>query len=316
MKSRFIKSLSSLCVIFALALTLSACKDNDSSTPQDNGMETPSAELVFTYSNGTITGLTDLGKTLSEISIPSEINGEKITKVSANSFKNATNITEVEIGSEVTEIEYAAFHNCDNLVNVNIPSNVKVIAKEAFSNCDKLETVILPDELTSIGSSAFYGTKYWNTSSNWDNKALYIGKYLISVNDEFNLDFNVKDGTLLIADFAFSNGKVKTVTFANSVKYVGKEAFSNCALLENVTTGSNVYEISDWAFANCSKLNTVNLGASLNSIGNSAYVNCAKLTSINFSGTVSEWNLLSKGNNWNYNVLATKVICADGEVGL
>jgi len=38
--------------------------------------------------------------------------------------------------------------------------------------------------------------------------------------------------------------------------------------------------------------------------------------SLTENGRVEEWNAIEKGNDWNYEVPATKVVCKDGEVEL
>ena len=60
-----------------------------------------------------------------------------------------------------------------------------------------------------------------------------------------------------------------------------------------------------------------------------AFYNCSGLTSVNYTGTIEEWNAISKGSktieewnvinkkgNWNYNVPATVVHCTDGDVDI
>ena len=44
--------------------------------------------------------------------------------------------------------------------------------------------------------------------------------------------------------------------------------------------------------------------------------NGMRVTSITFNGTIAQWNAISKGFDWKYNVPATEVICSDGIVSL
>ena len=57
-------------------------------------------------------------------------------------------------------------------------------------------------------------------------------------------------------------------------------------------------------------------GKPVTSIGDSAFFYCESLTSIRFNGTVDEWNAISKGDDWNGIVPATKIVCSNGEVTL
>jgi len=53
------------------------------------------------------------------------------------------------------------------------------------------------------------------------------------------------------------------------------------------------------------------IGNGVTSIGYSAF-NCTSLMSITFKGTIEQWNAIGYDDWWN--VLATKVVCSDGEV--
>ena len=70
------------------------------------------------------------------------------------------------------------------------------------------------------------------------------------------------------------------------------------------------------AFNNCTRLTSITIPDSVTSIGEEAFYNCSGLESITFGGTVVQWNAISKGIGWKYNVPATKVVCSDGSVKL
>lgn len=57
-------------------------------------------------------------------------------------------------------------------------------------------------------------------------------------------------------------------------------------------------------------------GKAVTSIGENAFRYCDSLKSVTFNGTVAQWNAISKGSYWSYNVPAEKVVCSDGEVTL
>ncbi len=97
---------------------------------------------------------------------------------------------------------------------------------------------------------------------------------------------------------------------------IGVGAFQDCSSLTSVTIPDNVTSIERFAFYYCKSLTSVTIPDNVTSIGNLAFSDCSSLTGITFNGTVEEWNAIYKGNNWSYNIPATKVVCTDGEVEL
>lgn len=67
------------------------------------------------------------------MTIPSEVNGRKVTVINGN-----------------------AFYNCDNITSVTIPDGVTEIGSKAFSGCSGLKSIELPDSATNIGDVAFH----------------------------------------------------------------------------------------------------------------------------------------------------------------
>lgn len=116
----------------------------------------PSDESYFTV-NGTgetITGLTDTGKTQTELVIPYKINGKEITRI-GDVFNGYTSLTSVTFPNSVTSIESYAFVNCISLTSINIPTGVISIGIETFSGCTSLTSINIPNSVTSIGNYAF-----------------------------------------------------------------------------------------------------------------------------------------------------------------
>ena len=112
---------------------------------------------IFTLSESgdTITGLTDDGKKYTEIGIPVEIKGVKITSISS-AFRCRSGLTSVTIPDSVTSIGNSAFYYCSGLTSITIPDSVTTIGNEAFSGCSGLTSITIPDGVTTIGNEAFY----------------------------------------------------------------------------------------------------------------------------------------------------------------
>jgi hypothetical protein len=108
----------------------------------------------------------------------------------------------------------------------------------------------------------------------------------------------------------------KNTTIPNSITSIGDGAFLYCSSLTSITIPNSVTGIGKGAFEGCSSLTSVTIGNSVTSIGGYAFYYCSGLNSITYEGTQEQWNAVSKGNNWKYEVPATYVQCSDGQVEL
>lgn len=95
---------------------------------------------------------------------------------------------------------------------------------------------------------------------------------------------------------------------------IGENAFKGCSNLITMEIPEGVTVISESAFENCTSLASVELPTSIVSIEGSAFSGCTDLTTITFAGTMEQWNKLTKGTHWNFDVSALEVICNDGSV--
>lgn len=101
-----------------------------------------------------------------------------------------------------------------------------------------------------------------------------------------------------------------------AVTCIGESAFVFCNNLTNIVIPNGVTSIEDNAFWHCRRLKSIVIPKGVTCIGYGAFAYCESLTNITFKGTAAQWNAIEKGNFWNYNVPAAKVLCLDGEVGI
>ena len=119
-----------------------------------------SSEPWFSVQDGVLYFYESLYTGGSELTVPSQINGESVHSLSAGCFANCTELTTVILPDTLQVIDQQAFYGCTSLRGIFIPSSVMTIGAEAFYGCTDLESVCLHDSLFSIGRDAFDDCNY------------------------------------------------------------------------------------------------------------------------------------------------------------
>ena len=91
----------------------------------------------------------------SELTVPGELFGQRVTALSDGCFEGCVGLTSVILPDTLESIGKAAFRDCTALRGVEIPESVKRIGIEAFYGCTALEAVCLTDSLEYVGPGAF-----------------------------------------------------------------------------------------------------------------------------------------------------------------
>ncbi len=125
----------------------------------DRDKEKETADGVLFYTDPAsgqviITGYTGY---LTELVIPSSINGGYVVAVADDAFAQNTTLEMLTLPDSITTLGTSFCEGCPNLHTVLLPSGISAIPESAFRNCTKLESITLPDTLTAIGDFAFEG---------------------------------------------------------------------------------------------------------------------------------------------------------------
>lgn len=108
------KRILSLLLVLLMAMTLVPM-----SAGAENASEAVDSGIYFDKSTGTVTGCDD---NITELNIPEEIDGVKVTAIKQYAFggDDAIALTSVTIPKTVTSIATLAFYNCDNLKSITV----------------------------------------------------------------------------------------------------------------------------------------------------------------------------------------------------
>ena len=228
-------------------------------------------------------------------------------------FSNVTKIDTLEIGkglqncSDLHELFfYGKEKKFDRFVNLKLTSSIDSLDKSIWnpsigSTTIRVKQIILDNKFTSLGNETFKNVLFSKINL---NNILDLGKQnFVSCDTSLDLDFN--EAMTKISDEAFMNTKcfdgsktlnLKNVTeigekaFLNSsitkidfnkVKKIGKEAFANSELFDELDF-KQVETIEDGAFSNCKHL-IKGINGNISKIGNKAFYQCSSLKSINLS---------------------------------
>lgn len=265
-----IKALSLILASLFCVLLVASC-----GTGEDTGGKNIEIGSLFSYSEGleyeineenpqtcTITGIGAC--TDKTVKIPASIDGKTVTGVAPSAFtpsegtvnptpRKLSRQSAVRTATESTDISnpdisFKPSVNTEEqnevlleLEGVVFPFTVREIGEEAFLGCENLEAITTTQNITSIGKDAFKDTAYYNNEENWENHALYLSSYLITVDSSYTGEFTVKYGTTGIADQAFYQCvNITGVNIAESVTYTGNYTLYGCANLTYVNGAANV----------------------------------------------------------------------------
>ena len=179
---------------------------------------------AFTYVNhGDSIEITGFDNSVSDVVIPSEIEGLPVTAISVGAFYLST-ITSIEVPNTVTSIGEMAFLGCTSLKSVKLSTGVAKIDKNAFGSCSALQEIQVAKDNPNF--SSLNGVLY---SKKQDTLVIYPAA-------KTDAAYIIPSCVTSVAMYAFSeNPYLETLTIPNSLIKVGDSAFYNCKNLRAVS---------------------------------------------------------------------------------
>lgn len=179
---------------------------------------------AFTYVNhGDSIEITGFDNSISDVVIPSEIEGLPVTAISVGAFYLSA-ITSIEVPDSVTSIGEMAFLGCTSLKSVKLSTGVAKIDKNAFGSCSALQEIQVAKDNPNF--SSLNGVLY---SKKQDTLVIYPAA-------KTDAAYIIPSDVTSVAMYAFSeNPYLETLTIPNSLIKVGDSAFYNCKNLRAVS---------------------------------------------------------------------------------
>ena len=166
-----------------------------------------------------------------DVTIPSEIDGKKVTVIGSDLFRGCAELTSISMPDGIICVGERAFQSCGNLVSVEmqdsdsvitigmiafegcafkeltIPEGVESLRYFAVGHCENLESITLPKSLKFLGERALCGDislkeinipeKLWNIGYGAFEGCTSLESYNVSENNE---TFTSVDGVIFSKD--------------------------------------------------------------------------------------------------------------------
>lgn len=256
-----------LSVVLMLALLLSVCIMSSLSA----GAVTSGDYEYIILDDGTAE-ITKYNGNATELVIPTELDGNKVSSIGKFSFEKNSSITSLTIPSGITIGDNAFRYT--KLKSLTLSDGVTTINNGAFSFCESLEQVTLPDSLTSIGNFAFQSCKSLKS-------------------------IELPVGIERINDFAFTGCENLTdIDIPSNIKEIGQNTFAHCNGFKSIVIPEGVTLIDTGAFSDCENLTSVSLPETLNTINAFAFSTCLNLKEITVPDSVTEITHKALGYWW------------------
>lgn len=158
-----------------------------------------------------------------------------------------------------------------------------------------------------------YSVKHWaeNPREMWDDQAASITTLSSTEFATADLVHFSEFKYFVNAVYDYDTTDSQEALFTSSSQ--GK--WPNTTLLD-LTIPNGMTDIGNMCYG-CESLTSISIPNNVTNIGNNAFNDCKSLSSINYDGTIEQWNSITKGANWKYQVPSTCIVhCIDGDISI
>ncbi len=233
---------------------------------------------VFKVVGETIIGLTDNGKNVEKLIIPSFIKyieeyafkgsiatsviiPSSVKEIGRSAFENLVNVETLTfgLGSELKKVGAYAFAGMEKLKSIEFNAETITFGEGVFKNCLSLEKVVLPNSTTEIVQQMFANC--------------------IKLSE---IEGITKITKIQSSAFMYCSS-LTAITFPESLTTIGDNAFRECVKLKNITFSEGLQTIGNDVFRGCVGLEgSLTLPASVETLGGYCFSGCTNLSEIVF----------------------------------
>ncbi|MCR4627715.1 MAG: leucine-rich repeat domain-containing protein, partial [Treponema sp.] len=287
-------------------------------------------------------GITSIGEmafydciALTTINLP-----DGLTEIGDSAFDACFNLTGVTIPDTITSIGGSAFEQC-KLTSVVLPEGLTTVGNGAFGHMNTLQTITIPSTLTIIPMECFKFSHITTVNIPEGVEKIYYWAFwgcseLISINIPSTIDYihaqafdkNKKLEAINVAEtntvYKSIDGVVYKYNDDGSLSFAHYPNGKGTSYV--IPADANVTSIETsfcyWQNEN-NDIVELTIPVSVTNIKSEAFKSCNNLTTLNYSGTMAQWDAITKASNWqggsstsSYRLAATVVHCSDGNVSL
>lgn len=180
--------------------------------------------------------------------------------------------------TQLSALKYVEVQNVGVLLSIrNPPKKIMISDSSRFWNIDVL---------AMLGRIGIYEIEITNNKYYASEDGIVYTKNkkkLLKCPPEKTGHIIIPDGVQEIGERAFANTKIESITFPDSLRKIGYEAFVHCIKLNQIDFGRGVKEIGTAAFNWCSALTVLKLPQQIKKICEYAFRNCISLEKVVFN---------------------------------